>query len=132
MFDVRIKLVKFTVNLRLKFMGEFPNKATQFSSENQPKNRRKGESIKTLLKRLLDTEINRLNPLTLEQEDMTANEAIAYSLINEAATGDVQAAKEIFDRVEGKSQTNIKMDADVTQTTIMVGFSDEIEEEAEQ
>lgn len=113
-------------------MGEFPNKATQFSSENQPKVRRKGESIKTLLKRLLDTEVNRFNPLTLEQEDMTANEAIAYSLINEAATGDVQAAKEIFDRIEGKSQTNIKMDADVTQTTIMVGFSDEIEEEEDE
>ena len=112
-------------------MGEFPSKATQFSSENQPKNRRKGESVKTLLKRLLDTEINRFNPLTLEQENMTANEAIAYSLINEAATGDVQAAKEIFDRIEGKAQTNIKMDADVTQRTVHVGFSDEVEEENE-
>ncbi len=89
-------------------------------------------ATKTILKKFLSIKKNIQNPLTEEFEDMSIAEIMHLKQIANALQGDLASYKEIIDRVEGKSINRIEMDADVTQTTIMVGFSDEIEEEEDE
>lgn len=84
--------------------NSFPNKATQFSSENQPEKngRPKGSlSTKTILDRFLNSEMEQLNPFTKELEKMTVQELMSLVQIKKALEGDLQAFKEITDRYEG-------------------------------
>ena len=81
-------------------MGEFPNKATQFSSTNQPPPERKthGLQLSRLIKRVWNEEI----------KDDHGNETVrgllaVKALMDKAEEGDVQAFRELADRVEGKS-----------------------------
>ena len=82
-----------------------------FSSEYQPKKngRPKGSlSAKTILNKFLAlVEKGVKNPVTGEFEDMTVAEVMSLSIINKARKGDLQAYKEILDRLEGKAQQNI-------------------------
>ena len=89
------------------------------------------KSAKTILKKFLSMEKNILNPLSDEFEDMSIAEIMHLKQIASALQGDLAAYKEILDRMEGKSVNKIELDADVTQHTVHVGFSDEIEEENE-
>ena len=84
--------------------NSFPNKATQFSTENQPEKngRPKGsKNTKTILDRFLNAEKEQLNPFTKELEQMTIQELMALVQIKKALDGDLQAFKEITDRYEG-------------------------------
>jgi hypothetical protein len=107
---------------------------TRFSKENQPENRgRKHGSLsaKTILNKYLAIIRDAENPITGQQENLTVAEEIQLQQIKKALIGDKDAYNNVMDRTEGKAQTNIKMDADVTQRTVHVGFSDEVEEENE-
>ena len=91
-------------------MGEFPNKATQFSSENQPEKqgRTKGSrNVATVLKELLSTQDKQLGG----EGDFGSPLAkmllkIAFDK-NSSNNDKLKAIKEIIDRVEGKSEQNI-------------------------
>ena len=116
-------------------MNTNPNHSTRFSKENQPENRgRKYGSLsaKTILNKYLAIIRLEENPVTGEAEELSIAEEIHLQQIKKALLGDKDAYNSILDRTEGKAQTNVKLDADVTQTTIMVGFSDEIEEEEDE
>jgi len=87
-------------------MGEFPNKATQFSKTNQPPNESKRVSkihAKTILDRFLSIEKNMQNPLNGELENMSIAELMHLKQIANAMQGDLAAYKEIIDRFEGKT-----------------------------
>jgi len=91
-------------------MGSFPNKETQFSKENQPEKngRPKGSlSAKTILNKFLSLEQEYENPVTGVFENMSVYEMMSLSIIAKAKDGDLQAYKEILDRLEGKAQQNI-------------------------
>jgi len=82
----------------------FPNKATQFSSENQPANRGRklgSKTTKTILNRFLNSELEQLNPFTKETEKMSVQELMSLVQIKKALDGDLQAFKELTDRYEG-------------------------------
>jgi hypothetical protein len=90
-------------------MGEFPNKATQFSSTNQPPRdrvgRKKGSiALKTILKKLLASQ---------DVDGQWAN-PVAKKLLHKAfKQDDLKALIEIIDRIEGRSKSvNINVDAD--------------------
>lgn len=89
----------------MKEKKSFPNKATQFSKENQPENkgRPKGSlSTKTIFNKFLNLEMDQLNPFTKELEKMTVQELMALVQIKKALEGDLQSYKEITDRYEGQ------------------------------
>ena len=105
-------------------MGEFPNKATQFSKENQPanKSRKKGvENSKTRLKRLLELVKDERNPITGEFEEFSVMEIMDMKLVLKAMKGDLQAYREILGRLEGKAtqknETTLDGKLDVSQIT---------------
>ena len=82
-------------------MGEFPNKETQFSSENQPENngRPKGSpNLKTLIAKVWNEEITDDNG----NPQLRALLSIK-ALAEKAEKGDVPAFKELADRLEGKA-----------------------------
>lgn len=77
-----------------------------------PKGRPKGAiSISSLLKKVLDRKITvKEIELTGEKDcKKKVQELIAMKLASEALNGNVQAAKEIFDRIEGKSVQGMKI-----------------------
>ncbi len=97
-----------------------------------PNGRIKGSiAAKTILNKYLASLQEVENPFTQEIECLTLAEQIHLKHLFKALSGDKDAYNSIMDRTEGKAQTNIKMDADVTQRTVHVGFSDEVEEENE-
>lgn len=77
-------------------MGEFPNTATQFTSERQPKKngRPKGsKSLKTMLVELLSS----------QDPDGEWSKSVSGQLIRKAyRDGDMRALQEIIERIEGK------------------------------
>jgi hypothetical protein len=86
-------------------MAEFPNKATQFTKDNQPegKGRPKGSlNTKTILSRFFNFEMEQTNPFTKELEKMTVKELMSLVQIKKAMEGDLPAYKELLDREEGK------------------------------
>ena len=100
-------------------MGSFPNKATQFSKDNQPKNRgdKKGvEHSKTRLKRLLALTENMKNPVTGELEEFSVIEQMDLALIIRARKGDVKAYNSILDRLEGKPNQAVKYEGKLETT----------------
>ncbi len=118
-------------------MGEFPNRATQFSKERQPeKEKRCVPKVhgKTILKRFLSIEMDSENPVTGETERLSVAEVIYLKQIAKAMNeGDFQSFKELCDRFEGKTQASVNIDAEVKNKVIRVGFKkpEELEETEE-
>jgi len=88
----------------MKEKNSFPNKATQFSTENQPEKNGRPKGVlntKTILNRFLNSELEQMNPFTKELEKMSVQELMSLVQIKKALEGDLQAFKEITDRYEG-------------------------------
>tara|TARA_R100000231_G_scaffold85439_1_gene64893 strand:+ start:1025 stop:1366 length:342 start_codon:yes stop_codon:yes gene_type:complete len=95
-------------------MSEFPNKATQFSSTNQPdkRGRPKGSrNVATVLKELLSTQDTNMGGVG------DFGSPIAKMLIQIAFSKDsnnnekLKAIKEILDRIEGLPEQNVNVSA---------------------
>jgi hypothetical protein len=74
-----------------------------FSSTNQPTKRR-GPSVLTPLKRLLQKNITYEDPETKQMVKGKIQDVIALRHILNATTGDHNAIKDILDRIDGKEQ----------------------------
>jgi hypothetical protein len=61
----------------------------------------------TRMKRLFELVVERKNPLTGKKEIFTGAELLDMALFKKALKGDVNAYREIMDRVEGKVTTTI-------------------------
>jgi len=111
-------------------MGEFPNKATQFSKTYQPPNESKKVSkihTKTILERFLSIEKDMVNPLTGLEDKLSIAELMHLKQIANAVQGDISAYKEIIDRLEGKAKTSLDIVGSIEQkvTQIRVKKRDE-------
>jgi hypothetical protein len=93
-------------------MGEFPNRATQFSKTSQPppENKRVPKSLKSIdiLNKFLAVEKDMVNPLTGLEDKLTIAELMHLKQIANAVQGDISAYKEIIDRLEGKAKQNVE------------------------
>lgn len=107
-------------------MGEFPNKATQFSKTNQPPNESKRVPKihgKHILHKFLSLESEAENPVTGETELLSVAERMYLKQIAKAMLeGDINAFKELCDRFEGKTQASLNIDAEVKSKVVRVGF----------
>lgn len=101
-------------------MGEFPNRATQFSKTNQPpvekKSRKNSRNIKSVLRDLLELPQDPDNPNSVNNLEW-----ICAKLVNMAKEGDLASIDRIFDRTEGKpsqetvnKNVNLNRNVDVT------------------
>lgn len=68
---------------------------------------------KTRLLRLLSMIQKKKNPVNDQLEEFTVAEQLDMALMAKALKGDVAAYKEIFDRLEGKSQQSMDIDLGV-------------------
>lgn len=103
----------------------FPNKATQFTSENQPSGRGRPVGVKnrsTVAKYWLALEQKIDNPITGENSLLSQEDIITLTMINKAKNGDVHAFKALMDNAYGSS-TNIDLttaDKPVTSNTATI------------
>ena len=93
-------------------MGEFPNKATQFSKDNQPEGRGRpkgSRNVATVLKELLALQDKELGGVG-DFGSPLAKMLLKIAFDKESSNGDkLKAIKEILDRVEGKAEQNISI-----------------------
>ena len=66
-----------------------------------------GLNSKTILNKFLSLQQKFKNPVTGEFENMSVYEVMSLSIIAKARKGDLNAYKEILDRLEGKAQQKI-------------------------
>lgn len=82
-----------------------------------PKGRPKGlVHSTTRLKRLLELVQNRRNPVTGEMEQFSVVEQMDMAIVAKALRGDINAYRELLDRLEGKPKQTIDQ---VTQTIVI-------------
>lgn len=82
-----------------------------------PNGRPKGvPNAATRYKRFLELVQAGKNPVTGEQEEFTVAELMDLRQIKKALDGDLQAYKEILDRLEGKAKQPVEMSGNVTAT----------------
>ena len=102
--------------------GKSGNPTTQFSSNNQPKNRgRKGKSISEFLREFgeaksVEYEIKvtkggetKIKKGKIESET-TLNEVVATTLLSKAMNGDLRAINIVIDRNEGKPKQSVEVE----------------------
>jgi len=65
---------------------------------------------KTRLLRLLELVQTKVNPVTGEKEEFTVAEQLDMVLINKALKGDLNAYKELFDRLEGRAKQSTEVE----------------------
>lgn len=106
-------------------MGDWPNKKTQFPKGNPNAGKAgrmgRGPHMSTILRKMIKQAAKGVNPLDpnngLIPETWTHAEAIIASLIACARNGDVQAMREVIDRIDGKLMQGIELGGGVTLDT---------------
>ena len=83
-------------------MGEFPNKATQFSKDYQPEKNGRKPKLPKLDELLADV-------LGEDKDGIEAAKAILMALRAKATKGDVRAAEVLLDRAYGKSKQTVDL-----------------------
>jgi hypothetical protein len=73
-----------------------------------------GMQLRTLLRKLLDSEFDLKDPITRETYKMTAAQAIALQLVKRGLEGNLAAISMIWDRVEGKVTDKLAVMAEVS------------------
>lgn len=80
-------------------------------------------SMKTILRELLDVELDTKgeNPLTKEKitGKLTAQEIVAMKLIREATKGNMYAIREIFDRMDGQAEQQITVTGSASREDVL-------------
>lgn len=102
--------------------GQFPSKDTQFSKENQPRKngRKKGLLFTTILKKMIECDapemvtnneyVHSYIEENIAGRKLSHQEMIVLKLIHSAeVNGDMQAIKEILNRIDGTVTENIDM-----------------------
>lgn len=85
-----------------------------------PNGRKKGiPNAATRYKRLLNIITESANPVTGEMEKYTQAELMDMQIIAKALKGDLQAYKEIMDRLEGKAKEHVEMDTKANMQVVM-------------
>lgn len=90
-------------------MGEFPSKPNQFrpGESGNLSGRPKGiKNLSTLLKEMLEEEIDWEDPLNGKRVKYKFKQHINARLLRKAIDGDAQAINTIFDRTEGKPKNS--------------------------
>jgi hypothetical protein len=102
------------IGIKTETMNKFPNKATQFSSTNQPKKngRPKGRrNVATVLKELLSTQDENMGGLG-DFGSPIAKMLIKIAFSNDSNNNEkLKAIKEILDRIEGLPDQNLNVSA---------------------
>ncbi len=94
-------------------------KRTRFSSDRQPETQGRPKGVPnaaTRYKRFLELVQAGKNPVTGADEEFTVAELMDLRQIKKALDGDLQAYKEILDRLEGKAKQPVEMSGNVTAT----------------
>lgn len=97
-------------------MGTFPNKATQFSAENQPANKGRKPKLPGL-----DIIMDKLLGSVDGEDQPAAIEEILEALIKAARKGNIRAAELILDRAYGKAKQVIEADISGVPQTFKIG-----------
>ena len=98
-------------------------KPFQKGQSGNPAGRPKGvPTARTILEKFMSIEQNGINELTGEFENLSVAELMHLAQIKKAKEGDLFAYKEILDRLEGKSQTNLKVDGQIESRKIVIGY----------
>lgn len=75
-----------------------------------PKGRGNSVNYKTILQRIGNVIITRENPISEQEETLTAQEHLMFVLFARGLNGDIKAITEILDRVEGKATQTVNAD----------------------
>jgi hypothetical protein len=97
-------------------MGEWPNKATQFSKDYQPEKngRTKGSKNRsTIAKKWLETSEKTSNPLTGEETVLSQEDIMTLVQIKGAKEGDVNKYKALMDSAYGTANQKIEHSGEV-------------------
>lgn len=104
--------------------GEIPKGAKVFikGESGNPAGRPPGvPNTKTRLQRILNLTQVKYNPITEQDEEFTIAEQMDIAMIKKALEGDIQAYKELVDRLEGKAnqqtEVNLKTDSPISTLT---------------
>jgi|GEM_PF-3667656 len=91
---------------------------TQFSKENQPKNkgRKKGQiSFKAILNKYLEKDVELENPLEDNLKSVkSTREHLCLRLLARALNGDRKAINDIINRTDGKPELDLKLNGSIT------------------
>tara|TARA_Y100001973_G_C5207250_1_gene342511 strand:- start:7410 stop:7781 length:372 start_codon:yes stop_codon:yes gene_type:complete len=117
-------------------MNKFPNKATQFSSTNQPEKRGRPKGVRnvaTVLKELLSTHDQTLGGVG-DFGSPIAKMLIKIAFSNDSNNNDkLKAIKEILDRIEGLPDQNVNVSANapswISEPEIEQEYDDLIDDE---
>ena len=95
-------------------MNNFPNKATQFTTENQPEKRGRPKGVRnvaTVLKELLSVQDSTMGGIG-DFGSPLAKMLIKIAFSNDSNNNDkLKAIKEILDRIEGMPEQNLNVSA---------------------
>ena len=97
-------------------MGNPNPSSPRFSTENQPAvHGKRGPSDLTILKRILDEVVDVSNPLTHQMGNLTIEEVINFQLVAKAFKGELDAIKDVMDRIYGKALQRVSQEGQVAQ-----------------
>jgi hypothetical protein len=81
-----------------------------------PNGRPKGSmNISTIMKKIINDELSLKDPFTKKKVTTTIGTHIAMKIIKKACDGDLRAASELLDRIEGKAtQVNVNANSEMS------------------